>query len=250
MDTVYHRISIALFAAGLCLLLSGCAPKNFRTNPELAAKSQGIKTVAFAPPDIKIYEISAGGVPELRDEWSEQGRDNVAKAIISRFNGSPLEVRPYRPDDDTAREYREILALFEAVSQSIILHTFSGNNNPNIFPDKVNNFDYSVGSLELLLKKSEGDGLLIVSGEDEIATSGKKVLNALGIVTGLAVGAFTGLAVMPKVEGARVRAAFIDRHGTILWYNIVGSSTNDLRIPESSADILTTTLEGFPGLGK
>ncbi|HEY6872091.1 MAG TPA: hypothetical protein VI298_05105 [Geobacteraceae bacterium] len=244
------RSTTVAVAVALSLIVSGCAPKSIRTNPDLAGKSAGMRIVALVTPDVKVYEVSAGGVRELRDEWSEQGRGNVVKAVISRFAGAPVEVRPLAQDGEAAQDVKEVMALFEAVSQSIILHTYSDNNNPNVFPDKVKNFDYSVGSLETILKKSGADALLLVYGEDEIATGGKKALNALGIVTGLAVAAFTGVAIAPHMEGTAMRMALADRNGTILWYNIKGGTGYDLRNSDSSVNLVNETMEEFPGLGK
>jgi len=52
----------------------------------MAGKSKAIKTVLFAEPEIKVYEISAGGVPELMDDWSAQGKENITKALIAHFD--------------------------------------------------------------------------------------------------------------------------------------------------------------------
>ncbi len=241
--------SAMLLTLALGVLLSGCA-KNIRTIPDLAERVRKIKIVALARPDVKIYEVSAGGLHELRVEWSEKGRENVAKAVLDRFRGSPVEIRLLEPDSDTEQELNEVLALFEAVSQSIILHTYSEQNNPNVFPDKVKNFEYSVGSLETLLRKSGADALLLLTGVDEVATGGKKALNVLGVVTGIAVGAVTGVPIVPRMEGTAMRVALADKSGAIVWYNINGSVTTDLLDPDSSGDFVSDTLSHFPGLDR
>lgn len=250
MEIVNCRIMAVSFAVVLCLVFSGCAPTNIRTSPGLAGASQRIKIVALAAPDVKVYEVSAGGVHELRDEWSVQGRENVTKAVLDHFRGSPVDVRPLKPGSDTERDVKEVLALFEAVSKSIVIHTYGEQKNPNIFPDKVKNFDYSLGSLESILQESGADALLLVYGVDENATGGKKALNVLGTITGTAVGAFTGVYIAPRMEGTTMRIALADKSGTILWYNIRGGTGTDLRDLVSSADFVNKALEEFPGLGK
>lgn len=240
--------SAILLTLALGLLLSGCA-KNFRTIPDLTDRARQIKIIALARPDVKIYEVSAGGLHDLRDEWSEKGRENVAKALLAHFSGSSVEIRLLEPDGDTEQELKEVQALFEAVSTSIILHTYSAQNDANIFPHKVKNFDYSVGSLETLLRKSGADALLLLSGVDEVATGGKKALNVLGAVTGVAVGALTGVAIMPRMEGTVLRVALADRNGAILWYSIYRAGS-DLQDPNSSSDFVNDALTDFPGLGR
>jgi hypothetical protein len=204
----------------------------------------------LAEPEIKVYQISAGGVPELMDQWSAQGKENVTKALLTRISGPRLKIMTLKTDSSTEQELKEISALFDAVSKSIITHTFSTDNNPNLFPGKLQNFDYSVGSLESIMNSSGGDALLIVQGVGQVATAGKKTLNVLGSVTGVAVGALTGIVVLPKMEGSSLRMALVDRNGTILWYNIHGDSGSALLEPDSSAGFVDDTLEGFPRVDK
>jgi hypothetical protein len=106
-----------------------------------------------------------------------------------------------------------------------------------------------VGSLETILKSSGGDALLLVYGVDQIATAGKKALNALGTITGTAVAALTGVYTGPRMEGTRMRMALADRNGTVLWYNNY-NGVYDLRDVESSSNIIRLTLEDFPGIAK
>jgi hypothetical protein len=245
MKITCSRARIFVFAAWLCVVMTGCGPKSVRTIPDVAMKSQGIRVVALAAPDVKIYEVSAGGVHELNDEWTARGKENVSKAVFANFSGSSIKITPLKPDSEAEQELKEVVSLFEAVSYSITTHTY-GDKNPNIFADKVNNFYYSVGSLEALLNKSDANALLLVTGIDEIATGGKVALNVLGTITGAAVGAFTGVALIPRMEGTAMRMALADRNGTILWYNVTVTST-DLRNMDSCIDITEETLKDFPG---
>jgi hypothetical protein len=249
MHSMYGRARVFVFAAGLCVVMTGCGPKNVRIIPDVAMKSQGIRVIALASPDVKIYEVSAGGVHELNDEWSARGKENVSKAVFTKFSGSGMKITLLTPDSETEQELKEVFSLFEAVSYSITTHTY-GEKNPNLFEDKVNNFDYSVGSLDMFLDKSGADALLLVTGIDEIATGGKVALNVLGAITGVAVGVVTGVAPLPRMEGAAMRMALVDRNGTVLWYNVRGSTRADLRHLDSSSDFIDDTLEDFPGLHK
>ena len=52
-------------------LLAGCAIAPYRAHPQFEERSRTIKTVALLPPDVKVYRLTAGGVRELMDEWSE-----------------------------------------------------------------------------------------------------------------------------------------------------------------------------------
>jgi hypothetical protein len=52
-----------------------------------------------------------------------------------------MKITALKPDAATEEELREVMALFEVVIYSITNHTYPTNNNFNIFPDKLQNFD-------------------------------------------------------------------------------------------------------------
>ncbi len=242
-------LNIPLWATIFCLLFAGgCAAPNYRARPDLQNRSQGIRSVALLSPDITVYEISAGGVRDERSEWSAQGRENTARAVTQLLRDRGIDVKSVPADLEAAPEVREVKALFRAVLASILLHTYNPGQNPNVFQDKVSNFDYSLGSLEQLLRRSGADALLIVTGQDEVSTGGQKALTTLGILAGAAAGAFTGVIVMPRIPGANVKIALADRTGDILWFNVEGSTGADLRDPASAASFAAGAFDGFPRL--
>ena len=74
-------------------LLSGCATTPYRANPQFEDRLRTGLTVALVPPDVKVYQITAGEVREQVDEWSETVRKNVLAAINERLtNGGPSSV--------------------------------------------------------------------------------------------------------------------------------------------------------------
>jgi len=251
MDAIKRcpRAVVAAAIVGMCLLLSGFGPKNVRIHPEATARSAEIKTVVLVAPEIKVFELSTGDTTELRDEWSAQGKDNVTKALQMRFSEKSIKISDLKAESAEDPDFKEIMALFEVVSASIIRHTYNEGANPNFFADKMQNFDYSLGPLDKVLSPSGGDAILLVYGVDHISTAGKKALNVLGAVTGIAVGAFNGVMLLPRMQGTSIRMALIDRNGSILWYNI-NSGMFDLRDSASSTELVNKTLEDFPGLGR
>src|SRR5437870_13108404 len=63
-------------------LASGCATSPamqayqapHRAHPDVEQRARKIRTIAVLPPDIRISSLSAGGVEELRDDWSTTGQ--------------------------------------------------------------------------------------------------------------------------------------------------------------------------------
>jgi hypothetical protein len=237
-----------VFVLVLCLLSMafGCAPITRTVHPEFETRTRDIKTAGLLSPDIKIYEFTAGGMRELRDDWCSQGKENVQKAVIGCLLEKPFAIKPITLEKDMEDEMEDIYALFRAVSASIVLHT-QGDNR---FPEKVKNFDYSVGSVENILKRYGVEGLIFVTGYDEISTAGRKVLKVVGIIASaaLAAAAGGGAVIAPRSGITLVSVALVDPSGSILWYNIRGSEgSHDLRNPESTSKFVRDVLSNYPG---
>jgi len=229
--TIKHWLNICAMAACLCLLRPGGAPAGNQAVNTAAEQPKVGKKIVLAQPVIKVFEVSAGGVPEQMDEWSARETDNVTRALFSHFS-STTKVELLKPDGEADRELKEIFALFAVICQSNALA-----NGP------------SVGSIESLLQHTGGDQLLIVTGEDQFATSGKKAVNILGTITGVAASALTGVAVIPRMEGTMLRMALIDREGTVVWHSFNRGSI-DLRNQEQCSDFVGRMMSDFPRPGK
>lgn len=120
-------------------MIFGCAAPAYRTHQELEMRAKNIKTAGLAPPVTKIYELTAGGVRELKDDWSAHGKQNVTRTIIESFKGKPMEIKMLTIDKDIEEEIEDVRALYEAVSTSILQHTYG---ETSLFPEKQKNFDY------------------------------------------------------------------------------------------------------------
>ncbi|MCL5062961.1 MAG: hypothetical protein M0Z70_08050 [Nitrospiraceae bacterium] len=229
----------------LCLLLLafGCAPKAYRVHPDFDTLSKNIKSPSLIPPDIKVYEFTVGGIQELRDDWSATARANVLKIVTETFKEMAFEIKTMAIDKDIEDELEDIQALYRAVSTSIQLHTY---NQQTLFPEKLKNFDYSIGSIEKILHKYGTDALILVYGFDEIPTGGRKALTAAGII----IGVFTGVIVAPRAGITALSIALIDSSGTVLWYSFKGMPGYDLREPENAINLTKGILSDFPSLRK
>lgn len=240
-----------VFVLGLCLFFMevGCAPITYRAHPQFEMRAKDIKTIGLLSPDIKIYEFTAGGVRELKDDWCVKGKENVQRAMIECLREKPLEVKPITIDKEMEQEMEDVYALYRAVSTSIILHT----RGENKFPEKQSNFDYSIGSVENILKRYRGDALIFVTGFDEISSAGRQALKVVGIIAGVAAaaGGVYGAVIIPRSGITIVSVALVDPLGSILWYNIKASEGGyDLRNAESATKLVTDILSDYPGAKK
>lgn len=238
----------ALLAA-VVLLTTGCVTtpdwyrkyqQPYRAHPDLHERLKSVKVVGVLPPDIKIYELSAGGVSDLRDDWSAAGRATVLKGLVGVFEERGVVLKPLAVDRAMQAPLEDLTALYRAVSYSIVEHTYK--RFP--FQTKLENFDYSLGPVDDVLKRSRADALVIVYGIDQISTTGRKALRGVGLV----LGSITGQPVVSSGTTA-LNIALVDRSGAVLWYNIAGQDGGyDLRDPESARAFVQRLVADFPSV--
>ena len=235
----------------IVLLTTGCVAtpdwykryqQPYRSHPDLTSRTKTVKVLGVLPPDIKIYELSAGGVTELRDDWSATGRETVLSGLADVLNERGVTLKSLTVGREMQAPVDDLTALYRAVSYSIVEHTYK--NFP--FQTKLENFDYSVGSVDDLLKKYQSDAFLLVYGIDEISTTGRKALRGVGLV----LGSVTGQPVLSQGTTA-LNVALVDRSGAILWYKIAGQDGGyDLRDPKSARAFVRRLVADFPSLGR
>jgi hypothetical protein len=237
---------LKIAVGSLLLTALGCASlpaHRYRAHPEFETRSKQIHTAGILSPDIKIYELTAGGIRELRDDWCKIGKETVEQAAGECFRERWVQVKIIPIEKETEEELEDIVALYRAVSTSIISHTYG----EYLFPEKVKRFEYSIGPIDSLLKRWNSDALVFIIGSDEISTSGRKALTAAAMV----LGALAGVVMLPGGGITVVSIAVVDPSGNILWYNVKGSQGGyDLRNPESTRELLKAIVSDFPGLQK
>jgi len=257
-------------------IMAGCVPALFRAHPQLQEKVTSIKTVAIMPPSVRVYQLSAGGDTQLMDDLTAAATQHVAKAIEERLKGhagfvftpfpSPSAIPGSSSDLAAAGlkdELEDTQALFEAVSTSVLVHTYEPKvrDAPDqTFPEKLKNFDYSLGpDVERLAQLANANALLFVSGVDHISTGGRKGLIFLEALIFSPVllhplGALSYAMYMASRAGrAILSVAMVDATtGALLWYNVVGLQGGgySLTDPHSATDLTVQAFEDFPVGGR
>ena len=217
--------------------LSGCAPAPYRIHPDFEPRVQKMRAIGLATPDVKIYALTAGGVQELRDDWSAEGRKAVTDAVVAHFKRRHVAVKLVQPKNRES-EMDDLQALYRAVSSSVLDHTYSDTER---FPSKMARFEYTVGSVDKVLAGNGAQGLIIIYAFDEISTAGRKALKVLTSPLSLITG------VKPRSGYSAMTAALVDTSGSVLWYNIQANEGGyDLREPGSAASFVDRLLEGLP----
>jgi hypothetical protein len=227
-------------------IFAGCATvPNFRSNPQLSEKIKTTKRIVLIPLKTDVYQLTAGGVKEKMDEWTLQAKRNVMTAIHEELATKPLLfIKPFEElllSSEKKANLIETSALYDAVSSSILFHTYG--QPPNHFPDKIKNFDYSLGP-EIKELVGDVDAVLFVSCVDHIATAGRKAVQAGSMI----LGALVGVAITPNMGTTSISIALVDADsGFILWYNIHSSGgDHDLRNPTNTTTLIKQLLKDLP----
>lgn len=207
---------------------------------ELASKSS--KKILLFRPSVRVGEQSTGGLFESNAEWTEQAKTNI-QAALDRLQGqlgNEVAVAPEAYGDD-ARNLQEHMALFAAVSQSVIEYQFFvGNRLPTKKRDnKADVFDWSLGkSVADLPGAKDADYGLFIYNRDAYGSTGRKVLQVFAMLGGVGVTA-----------GEHVGyAGLVDlRTGDLLWLNADAQMGGDVREKDGSEKRVRQLLEDFPG---
>jgi len=209
------------FLSFLCVLLItfGCASPAYRVHPEFMARAKGIRKSALMLAEVRIYEVSPGGVAQVRDDWSRAGKENLIRALAETFLERRFRVRPLTVDEERAEDVREIKALYKAVDKSMRLHGYG----PQLFPEKRNRFVYSLGPSGETLSRLGVDSMIFMCGSGQISASEQK---------------------------AWISIAVSDSCGTILWHCVRHTVDQyDLRDGESVTEFVEDLLSSFPEVG-
>lgn len=234
-----------LAAVTLCgAVLSGPAQAQERSavRQGFVLPPQSGKTILVLRPSVKVAEQSTGGLPEPRAEWTDQARAHIDAALVElqRQLGNTVIAAPEAYGED-ARLVAEHLALFGAVSEAVIEYQFFvGNRLPTKKRDnKAGKFDWSLGSdVAKLPGADQADYALFLYTDDQYGSTGRKMLQIVGLVAGVGV-----------TSGVHIGyAGLVDlKTGDLLWLNADFQMGGDVREPDGAMKRVRQMLEDFPG---
>ena len=203
---------------------------------------QSGKTILVLRPSVRVAEQSTGGLPEPRAEWTDRARVHIDAALVElqRQLGNRVIAAPEAYGED-ARRVAEHLALFGAVSDAVIQYQFFvGNRLPTKKRDnKAGQFDWSLGpDVAKLPGADQADYALFLYTNDQYGSTGRKMLQIVGLVAGVGVtsGVHAGYAGLVDLKT-----------GDLLWLNADGQMGGDVREPDGAMKRVRQLLEDFPG---
>lgn len=192
-------------------------------------------TVVIMPTDIELFEISAGGVPEPKADWTDAASKHFRAALNAKRK--LLDIKSVVLSDQDADEVAEINALHAAVARAISMHHF-GTGFLQL-PTKDGKLDWSLGEPVRLIKQKTGADYAFFSWIRDSYASGERIATMIAFAL-LGVGMSGGTQVG--------YASLVDLNtGKILWFNRLVRASGDLREADKATETLGVLLENFPG---
>lgn len=208
-------------------------------NPALALNlDTRPKKVVLLPPQIFVFELSAGGVPTRMGDWEAAARSNLTAAARQQASESHLFELVDAPRFD-AREQETLdahIGLYDRVAESVFIY---GRGEQSAWAHKKNAFDYTLGpGLAFLRAETGADAALIVLGADYISSGGRKA----AFIAGLALGI-----IMPLGQSF-IAAGVVDLNtGDVQWMGFDSSSSLDTRNADDVNALMRTLYQTWPG---
>jgi hypothetical protein len=234
-----RTIKIACTALAIAVLCAGAPGAEGAENlaPDFTALPPQSKIVV-APPDIELFEVTAGGLPEPRADWSDTAR-KLTRAELEKRRPS-LGVDTVELDQGSADELSELLSLHAAIARSIALHQFG--RVP--LPTKNGHLDWSFGdAMKPLQERTGARYALFIWVRDGYSSASRKAVMGLTVILTLGH-------VVPLGAGQEAYASLVDLEtGRVLWFNMIARHRGDLREADSAAKTVDALLEDFPAAG-
>jgi hypothetical protein len=222
---------VVVFAA----FLAGCVQNHHRLTENLVRAGDKPPRILVLPVDAELSELSFGGMPTIRQDWTVAARENMNQALYAGLAEKKAQVTFHNgdvDDDDLAK----ILRLHAAVGRSIQIHQYEG---PQKLPTKQGKFEWTLGpSISRLAEKTGADYVLFVYVRDSYSGPGRVAAQVIAA-------AVFGVPIQGGVQQGF--ASLVDlKSGEFVWYNRLQRTAGDLRTAEPAKETIAFLLESMP----
>lgn len=203
---------------------------------DAAARINSMEAIGIIPPDIRVYQLSYGGVAEMH-ELSEAAAKSSVEEMAAFFRSIGFEVKLIVPDMETMHELREVTALSKAVNKNLL----EFRNPVDLYapPPDLGNLHrlaqyYAVGAFAFM----EG----FEAHKDEKDAFSKKLAT-------VAVSAIYGPSALPKQGRSWACVSLADARGGVVWASYRNSPVSlneNFRDQENTKRLVRGLFSRFP----
>ncbi|WP_297802482.1 hypothetical protein [uncultured Brevundimonas sp.] len=226
-----------LLIAASCLLMAACTQTAVRKAEVVRAPETG-STVLIVEPRIQLGMLTAGGVTEPREEWSQEARAHILREVQSALAADSHKYVVGSVDDLMDGRIGQVVRVNEAVIAAIIAHEYNGYAGAKL-ATKKDDFVWTIGDgAELLSEHFGADYALFISGEGTYASGGR--VAAFVVASAFGVGMQLGQ--------QQIMASLVDlKTGQVMWVNYaVAGPHADMRDQNGARSLVGSLLKDAP----
>jgi hypothetical protein len=223
------RSAATLFVlAGCAFVLAGCVADIQRQVPELHRATGANPRVVIMPLDVELFRLTAGGLEEPHNEWTEQALKHMRAALDHEAKSRNVHVLDFKRDAGTAAEQEtaiDLKKLHRAVGGAVLMHQYIPGFG---LPNRDGKFTWSLGPAVAAISRTQNaDYALFLYVRDSYATAGRAAV--------IIVGALLGVGVQGGMQVGF--ASLVDlKTGDIVWFNRLIRGMGDLRTAEVASE--------------
>lgn len=224
-----------LAAALAALLLAACGTSRSHTFSGDFASPPAQSRILIVAPDVQLNVLTAAGLQEPREDWSQAGRTNLAAAIAAHMNTTGHNPSALDPTQAMEGRVGQLIRLHDAVGQSILAVNYMAYS----LPTKREGFDWTLGpGVSELAAAQNADYALFITARGSYASAGRVAASI-----GLAI-----LGVGVPLGGQQAFASLVDlRTGQVIWFNVaVAAPGEDMRESTGAADLTQRLMTNAP----
>lgn len=228
-----------IVAVALTLALAACNTRTHQLTTTMNRTEGQAPKVVLMPLDVELSSLSAGGVPELRADWTETANTLLLEALRTEKQNRNIQMAVFADaavDESRKDLANQLIKLHGVVGGSILTHQY---NPQGALPSKYGAFEWSVGPSAKTLKEIyQADYALFIWVRDSYTSGGRAVamfLAAAAFGVALPGGQQLGFASLVDLET-----------GNIVWFNMLARGSGDLRNPEGAANTASQLMAQLP----
>jgi hypothetical protein len=203
---------------------------------------QGDYKLVVMRPEVNVGLLTAGGIVEPREDWTNQARSNLLAALekqqASRGGKTVIATTLNDAGADPAL-VANLNKLHEAVGRTIQLHKYTPGFD---LPTKKGKFDWTLGEQAVQYGQLSGsDYALFLYASDSFSSGGRVALQAVSFL-----GCVVGVCVMPTGGQQVAFASLVDlKTGQVTWFNYLTSTVGDIREPQGAEVMVQKLLDSM-----
>jgi hypothetical protein len=211
------------------LLSSGCTVTQQVADTQFRPPSGQYRVIVMQPA-ISVGVLTAGGMVEQRQDWTDQARANVLAALNQQQlqRGGDITIAKTQVEaGGNPDEVADLIFLHNVVGEAIKTHKYAGL----ALPTKSGKFDWTLGTEAVDYgQQTRYDYALFVRAADSFSSGGRVALQAVAMI-----GCAFGVCAMPTGGQQFAYASLVDlKTGQVVWFNTLASSVGDIRTAEGA----------------